>query len=154
MYNPSEIETVVTVQYRTPDGVVHDTLAEALEHTPSPPEPEYEMWASNKREGVLIRKTSIRPHLSISPMTTPWMILSITAILRAVLSMASMAPVGMPGTRTTGNGFLCRKVLATCLRIFVSKGRATSVAHSLTVLDVIRLNKDLTFSEKFDILSA
>ena len=52
MYNPNEIETVVTVQYRTPDGVVHDTLAEALEHTPVC-NPEYKMWACNKLEGVL-----------------------------------------------------------------------------------------------------
>lgn len=51
MYNPSEIETIVTVQYRTPDGVIHDTLAEALEHTPVY-HPEYKLWAANKLEGV------------------------------------------------------------------------------------------------------
>ena len=51
MYNPNEIETIVTVQYRTPDGVVHGTLAEALEHTPAY-HPEYKMWAANKLEGV------------------------------------------------------------------------------------------------------
>lgn len=52
MYNPDEIKTIVTVQYCTPDGVLHETIAEALRHTPSPPEPEYEMWASNKRDGI------------------------------------------------------------------------------------------------------
>lgn len=51
MYNPNEIETVVTVQYRTPDGVVHETLAEALEHTPIY-RPKYKLWAANKLEGV------------------------------------------------------------------------------------------------------
>ena len=51
MYNPKEIETVVTVQYRTPDGVVHDTLEEALGHTPVY-RPEYKLWAANEFEGV------------------------------------------------------------------------------------------------------
>lgn len=51
MYNPNEIETVVTVQYRTPDGVVHETLAEALEHTPVY-RPKYKLWAVNGDEGV------------------------------------------------------------------------------------------------------
>lgn len=51
MYNPNEIETIVTVQYRTPDGVVHETLAEALEHTPVY-RPKYKLWAANKFEGV------------------------------------------------------------------------------------------------------
>ena len=51
MYNPSEIETIVTIQFRTPDGVVHETLAEALEHTPVY-RPEYKLWAANKLEGI------------------------------------------------------------------------------------------------------
>ena len=51
MYNPNEIETVVTVQYRTPDGVVHDTLAEALEHT-SVYRPKYKLWAVNEFKRV------------------------------------------------------------------------------------------------------
>ena len=51
MYNPSEIETIVTVQYHTPDGVVHDTLAEALEHAPVY-HPKYKLWAANRLEGV------------------------------------------------------------------------------------------------------
>lgn len=51
MYNPNEIETIVTVQYRTPDGVLHETLAEALEHI-SVYRPEYKLWAANKLEGV------------------------------------------------------------------------------------------------------
>lgn len=51
MYNPNEIETIVTVQYRTSDGVVHDTLVEALEHTPIGC-PKYKMWAANKIDGV------------------------------------------------------------------------------------------------------
>lgn len=51
MYNPNEIETIVTVQYRTPDGVIHDTIAEALEHTPLGCS-EYKMWAANKIDGV------------------------------------------------------------------------------------------------------
>lgn len=55
MYNPNEIETIVTVQYRTPDGVVHDTLAEALGHT-AIYHPVYRMFASNKLEGVFETK--------------------------------------------------------------------------------------------------
>lgn len=51
MYNPNEIETIVTIQYRTPDGVLHETLAEALEHTPVY-NPEYKLWAANKLNGV------------------------------------------------------------------------------------------------------
>lgn len=51
MYNPNEIKTIVTVQYCTPDGVLHDTLVEALEHT-SVYNPEYKMWAANKLKGV------------------------------------------------------------------------------------------------------
>lgn len=51
MYNPSEIETIVTVQYRTPDGVVHDSLVEALGYAPVY-RPEYKMWASDKDRGV------------------------------------------------------------------------------------------------------
>lgn len=48
-YGPENIEVV----FRTPDGVVHKTLKEAFEHTPpSPPEPEYEMWTSNKQAGI------------------------------------------------------------------------------------------------------
>lgn len=55
MYNPNEIETIVTIQYRTPDGVVHETLAEALEHTPIY-HPVYRMFASNKDDGVFETK--------------------------------------------------------------------------------------------------
>lgn len=51
MYNPNEIETIVTVQYRTPDGVVHDTLAEALEHI-SICHPTYKVLAANEDRGV------------------------------------------------------------------------------------------------------
>lgn len=51
MYNPNEIETIITIQYRTPDGVVYDTLAEALEHAPVY-RPEYKMWVANKLDGV------------------------------------------------------------------------------------------------------
>ena len=51
MYNPNEIETIVTVQYRTSDGVVHDTLVEALEHTPIGC-PTYKMLAANEDRGV------------------------------------------------------------------------------------------------------
>lgn len=51
MYNPNEIETIVTVQYRTSDGVVHDTLVEALEHTPIGC-PTYKVLSANEDRGV------------------------------------------------------------------------------------------------------
>lgn len=120
MYNPNEIETVVTVQYRTPDGVVHETLTEALEHTPVY-RPKYKLWAANKLEGVLRRMTLSRPGLSAVPITVPQRTLLTTARPRVILSMASMAKVGMSGTRTTMPGFACRKALSACLRIFFSK---------------------------------
>jgi hypothetical protein len=52
MYNPNEIETIVTVQYRTPDGVVHDTLAEALSYTPPRPIA-YKAWKSDPDSGIV-----------------------------------------------------------------------------------------------------
>lgn len=51
MYNPEEIEIITTVQFRTPDGEIHNTLIEALNHSPAY-KPGYKMWAANKLEGV------------------------------------------------------------------------------------------------------
>lgn len=120
MYKVEDIKIIPYVRFQTPDGVVHETLAEALEHT-LVYRPKYKLWATNKLEAFLRRMTLSRPGLSTVPITVPQRTSSMTARTRVILSMASMAKVGMSGTRTTMPGFACRKALSVCLRIFFSK---------------------------------
>lgn len=51
-YRPEDIETITTVRFATPDGKIHDTLAEALAHTPPRPAT-YKMWKSDKDNGIV-----------------------------------------------------------------------------------------------------
>lgn len=51
MYKVEDIKIIPYVRFQTPDGALHETLEEALEHTPAY-RPEYKMWAANKLDGV------------------------------------------------------------------------------------------------------
>lgn len=51
-YRPEDIEVITAVRFATPDGEIHDTLAEALAHTPPRPT-SYKMWKSDKDNGII-----------------------------------------------------------------------------------------------------
>lgn len=51
-YRPEDIEVITTVRFATPDGEIHNTLAEALAHTPPHPTT-YKMWESDKDSGIV-----------------------------------------------------------------------------------------------------
>ena len=51
-YRPEDIEVITTVRFATPDGEVHDTLAEALAHTP-PRRVTYKMWKPDREIGIV-----------------------------------------------------------------------------------------------------
>lgn len=51
MYNPNEIETIVTVQYRTPDGKIYGTIAEAMGYC-QPASPSYTAWKEDPEKGI------------------------------------------------------------------------------------------------------
>lgn len=51
-YRPEDIEVITTVRFATPDGEVHDTLAEALAHTP-PRLTAYKAWKSDPDNGIV-----------------------------------------------------------------------------------------------------
>lgn len=51
-YRPEDIEVITTVRFATPDGEIHNTLAEALAHTPPRPVT-YKMWKSDKNDGIV-----------------------------------------------------------------------------------------------------
>lgn len=51
MYNPNEIETIVTVQYRTPDGEIYNTIAEALGYRQLT-KPGYTAWKEDPEKGI------------------------------------------------------------------------------------------------------
>lgn len=51
-YRPEDIEVITTVRFATPDGEIHNTLAEALAHTPPRPIT-YKMWKSDREDGIV-----------------------------------------------------------------------------------------------------
>ena len=51
-YRPEEIEVITTVHFATPDGEIHDTLADALAH-PIPRSVTYKMWKADDDEGIV-----------------------------------------------------------------------------------------------------